>query len=572
MFSYFGGEMKIGESLIKARLLTLDELNQALNEQEQTHDRLGDIVLRKGYVSAEQMLLFLADYFKTTFIKLKEKYKDIKPEVIDTVPSELAQRFNAIPVKLENETLFVAISDPLNLVAIDTLRIRTGYKIHCLIATEDEIREAIEYCYFQLPRMNECVKDFVNLGEDKQAFDVEEDDSEKLRKGANDQPVIQYVRSLIVQAVNNRASDIILQPKQSRNDLRFRIDGVLYANDPPPRAMLPAIVTRIKILSGLDIAERRIPQDGRFKVKVGGGEVDVRTSTFPTIYGESVVMRLLDTSSPLLGINQLGLTPADLERYRDLVSRSYGLILVTGPTGSGKTTTLYTTLNELKSLERNMVTLEDPVEYRLPFIQQSQVNPDIGFNFARGLRSILRQDPDIIMVGEIRDRETAEIAINAALTGHLVFSTLHTNDTSGAAVRLINMGVEPFLITASLLGVLAQRLVRTICPECREPVEVSKVTLAKLCLNHGIKEFYHGRGCPKCYHSGYRGRKGIFELLVMNERIGRLILDRGMTDDIRKTAIESGMMTMRENAIEKLREGTTTPEEVLRVTQQSGDA
>jgi type II secretory ATPase GspE/PulE/Tfp pilus assembly ATPase PilB-like protein len=333
--------------------------------------------------------------------------------------------------------------------------------------------------------------------------------------------------------------------------------------------MLSAITTRIKIMAGLDIAERRLPQDGRFKMKIGKHEVDVRTSSFPTIYGESVVMRLLDTSSPLLGLDSMGFDPSDLRRFKEIIKSSYGLVLVTGPTGSGKTTTLYTALNEIKSGEKNILTLEDPVEYRLPFIQQSQVNSQIGFDFARGLRSVLRQDPDVIMVGEIRDRETAEIAIHAALTGHLVFSTLHTNDAAGAAVRLVNMGVEPFLITSSLLCVVAQRLIRTVCPDCRENYTPDQDILSKLSLDAPIKKFARGRGCAKCLNSGYKGRKGIYEFLVPDESIRQLILERRSNAEVCAQARKIGMKTLREAGIEKLKEGTTTPEELLRVTQQT---
>ncbi|HLF18231.1 MAG TPA: GspE/PulE family protein, partial [Candidatus Omnitrophota bacterium] len=451
--------MRIGEVLLKSGLISKEELSEALDEQKDTHSRLGDIIIKRGFASWEDIAPFLAQYFEIPYVNLKEVYKEIKSDIIDLVPEELARRFTLMPTGLNEKTLTVAVFDPLNLQALDTLKLKTGFKIQCILASESHIIDAIEYCYNNLPRMREHVEHFIT------EETVEEDTSTNLEAGiydAGDQPVVQYVKSLIIQGVNHRASDIHVQPKQEKVELRFRIDGVLHQMDPPPKAMIAAITTRVKILSGLDIAERRIPQDGRFRVKVGKTEVDIRVSTFPNIYGESVVMRLLDTGSPLLGLEQLGLTSNDLVKFRELINYSHGLILVTGPTGSGKTTTLYTALNEIKSDAKNIITLEDPVEYRLPFIQQSQVNPGIGFDFARGLRSILRQDPDIIMVGEIRDKETAEIAIHASLTGHLVFSTLHTNDAAGATVRLINMGIEPFLITSSLLGVIAQRLVRTI--------------------------------------------------------------------------------------------------------------
>jgi type IV pilus assembly protein PilB len=559
--------MKIGEALVKNGLISSKNLEIVLGEQEKTKERLGDIVIKMGFVHSESMAPFLAEHFGLTFVELKACYKEIKPEVIKLVPEELARRFGLIPIRLEDNKLTLAMFDPLDVVALDTIRIKTGLKTAKVVAIEKDIVEAIEYCYHQSPRLEDNVADFIEL-ESLSVSDLNED-SEQLRIEASDPPVVQYVNSLIVKAANAHASDIHLQSKQDSVDLRFRIDGVLYNIDPPPKAMLAAIITRIKILSRLDIAEHRLPQDGRFKIRLGLSEVDLRISCFPTIYGESVVIRILDISAHLLNLDQLGFSVRDLEGYRKLVRHSYGLILVTGPTGSGKTTTLYATLNEIKTAEKNMITLEDPVEYRLPFVQQTQVNPVIGFDFARGLRSILRQDPDIIMVGEIRDKETAEIAIHAALTGHLVFSTLHTNDATGAAVRLVNMGVEPFLITSALLGVLAQRLVRCICPDCRQEYKVSAEALRKLSLNTEISTFYKGRGCAKCLNSGYRGRLGIFELLVPDEKIRNLILSRPSVEVIKRQAKANGMMALKESGIEKVKAGITTAEEVLQATQEA---
>lgn len=552
---------------MKAGLISSRQLKEVLSEQENTSDRLGDILLKKGYVTTDKFAPVLAKYFNVPFIKLKEFYKDISMEVIDSIPMELAYRFSVLPISLEDNALTIAIFDPLDLLAIDTLKIKTGKKIKCVVAAEHDIQEAVEYCYQNLPRMKQSVENFIEL--ETETDSQREEDFEDGQFRAADQPVVQYVRSLIVQAVNSRASDIHLKPKQHNVDLRFRIDGIMYQNDPPPKAMIPAITTRVKILAGLDIAERRLPQDGRYKVKIGKSEVDIRISCFPTIYGESVVMRLLDTSKPLLGLEQLGMHPQDLKKYKEMISHSYGLVLVTGPTGSGKTTTLYTTLNAIKSDDKNILTLEDPVEYRLPFIQQTQVNPQIGFDFARGLRSILRQDPDIIMVGEIRDQETAQIAIHAALTGHLVFATLHTNDAAGAPVRLIKMGVEPFLITSSLLGVIAQRLVRTICPSCRTSVNVGSDMMKNLPFALSVKEFYRGKGCSECFNSGFVGRMGIYELLLPNEEIRKYILNQRSSEELRVLAIKAGMRTMRQSGLQKVQEGLTTPEEILRVTQHT---
>ena len=559
--------MQIGQALIKKGLLSSEELDIVLIEQEKTKERIGDIVIKMGFVNPEKMAHFLAEHFHLPFVKLKDIYKTIKAEVIKLVPEELTYRFTIIPIDLKDNTLTIAMFDPLDVVAEDTIRIKAGFKIKRAVATEQDVIEAIDYCYHQMPRLKENIDDFIEL--DTQI--EKEEDFERLRIEASDPPVVKYVHQLIVQAVNSGASDIHIQAKQDSVELRFRIDGILYNFDPPPKIMLSAIITRLKILANLDIAERRLPQDGRFKMKVASSEIDIRLSCFPIIYGESISMRILNTASPLLGLEQLGFTQEDVEKYRDLIHRPYGLILDTGPTGSGKTTTLYTTLNEIKSIDKNMITLEDPVEYRLPFLQQSQVNPAIGFNFAKGLRSILRQDPDIIMVGEIRDVETAQIAIHASLTGHLVFSTLHTNDAAGATSRLIDMDTEPFLITSSLIAVLAQRLARCICPDCHKEYQVSKEVIERLSLDKDITKFFKGEGCPKCLNSGYRGRTAIFELLVINDSIRKLILARASSEEIKRQAQASGMKTLRENAIKKLKAGITTIDEVLRVTQEAGE-
>jgi type IV pilus assembly protein PilB len=561
--------MKIGEIFVKEGILSSDQLRIVLEEQKKTHDRLGDIVLKMGFVPPQKMAPILAKYFDIPFVKLSENYKNIKSEIIDLVPSELARRFSIIPVDAKDNTMTVAMYDPLDLVAIDTLRLKTGYRIKCVLALEKEIIDAIDYCYQDLPRLQKHIDQFIDLEMEEVKGEKKEVEAQSFQ--ADDQPVVQYAKSLIIQALNSQASDIHLEPKEEEVKLRFRIDGVLYDMKPPPKAMLAAIISRVKILSGLDIAEKRLPQDGRLRVKMAKGEIDLRISCFPTIYGESVVMRLLETSAPRASLEDLGLTGSDLEHLRYLIGQSYGLILVTGPTGSGKTTTLYSALNEIRSTEKKMITLEDPVEYRLPFIQQTQVNPLIGLDFARGLRSIVRQDPDVIMVGEIRDRESAEIAINAALTGHLVFSTLHANDSAGATARLIKMGVEPFLIASSLLCVVAQRLVRTICPECRERKEVSPEVLQRLSKEQGIKDFFKGRGCIKCFYSGYKGRRGLFEILLMNEDIRRLILEKRSSDEIRSLAQSKGMKTLRQAGTEVLRAGLTTPEELLRVTQDTDE-
>jgi type IV pilus assembly protein PilB len=557
--------MRIGEALLAEGLIKPAQLTVAIGEQQKTKERLGDIIIKMGFVHSEQMAQFIAIYFKLPFINLKALYKNIDCSVIRLIPEELAHRFTIIPISLAKDTLTIAMFDPLDVVAEDTIRIKTGLKVKRTVAFEGDIHEAIEYCYHQLPQLSEQIEKF--MGQET-APRFEADSLDKLRVEASDPPVVKYVHHLVVQAVNSEASDIHINPKQDKVELRIRVDSILYDYDPPPKSMFSAIVTRIKILASLDIAERRLPQDGRFKMQIGSQNVDIRVSSFPTIYGESIVMRLLNTSSALLGLEQLGMAPENLIQYQRSIRRPYGLILVTGPTGSGKTTTLYTSLNEIKSSDKNMITIEDPVEYRLPFLQQSQVQPGIGFDFARGLRSILRQDPDIIMVGEIRDRETAEIAIHASLTGHLVFSTLHTNDAAGAAVRLVNMGVEPFLLASSLIAVIAQRLVRKICPDCREEQHLSKEVWKRIGLKEGETKAYHGKGCPTCLKRGYKGRTALFEVLTVNESIRALITARASSDDLRKEAQAYGMRTLSQSGVEKMKAGITTVDDVLRVTQE----
>lgn len=560
---------KIGEAFKAAGLISAENLDAALEEQRNTSDRLGDILLRLGFVTSRQMAPVVADYFRIPFYQLKSTMHNIPLEVIQVVSQETARQYKIIPVGRDGNTLIVATSDPLNLEAIDALHRKTRFKIQCVVAVEEEILEAIDTCYNGAISMSDHIEKFVTHELDSTV--CEDDETSTLIKDANNQPIIQYVQSLVIQAVSARASDVLLQPNQDGVDLRFRVDGILYPSAPPPKSMLPAISSRIKILSRLDISERRMPQDGRFKIRLGSRDIDIRTSCFPTIYGESIVLRILDTSQPLRGLSKLGFHHKDLKKYRQLLKRPYGLILVTGPTGSGKTTTLYASLNEISSKEKNIITLEDPVEYRLPFIQQSQVNSAIKFDFARGLRSILRQDPDVIMIGEIRDRETAEVAIHAALTGHLVFSTLHTNDSVGAAIRLINMGVEPFLITSSLIGVIGQRLIRRVCPACRERIPADQKMWQALGGQEEVEELYRGRGCPQCAGRGYHGRIGVFELFVPDEPAQQMILQKQFSPAIRKAARDNGMRTMKQMALKKAAAGLTTVEEVLNFTHDVGE-
>ena len=556
--------MKLGEYLLKKNVISREALDDILKEHEETSVRVGDIVLKRGYLKREQIAPLLAEFFQLPFVDVMKIYKDLDPKVVSCIPQEWAYRLKTIAINRHGNVLQVAIADPLAVENIDMLRIVTGFNIECSVAIESDIHSAIEYCYHSVSRMKEHVETFI--GQETRYDIVDKIHKEEEQSEAS--PVVQYVKSLMIQAASSDVSDIMIQHKDKTPDLRFRIDGILYDQEPPPREMIAAITSHIKILAGLNIAEKRIPQDGRFKIQFGDRNVDVRVSTLPTIYGESVVIRLLNSSSVLVGFDKLGFSKDELTAYRKIIQNSYGLILVTGPTGSGKTTTLYSTLKEIESRTKHIITMEDPVEYQMPEITQSQVNKTLSYNFADGLRAILRQSPDIILVGEIRDRETAEIAIHAALTGHLVFATLHTNDAASAPVRLINMGVESYLITSCLLGVLAQRLIRKICPKCKVEYSINDVELKHEFLNGDIKKVYRSTGCDECMKTGYKGRKAIYEILIPNEKISQMILKHSSSADVKEAAIQSGMKTLRQHAIQQFFEGNTTLEEVLRLTQE----
>jgi type II secretion system protein E len=447
------------------------------------------------------------------------------------------------------------------------VRIKTNLIIEPAVATEAEIKKALNEHYGAKGTMEDLIRTI-----DERKLGIEEGKELDIRQleGIIEEPiVIKLVNLIIMKAVREGASDIHIEPEEESLKTRFRVDGMLHEVSSPPKYLQSAIISRIKIMANLDIAERRIPQDGRFAIKMEGKEVDVRVSCVPTIYGENLVMRLLDISSALLTLNQLGFSKGILEKFQKLISRPHGIILVTGPTGSGKTTTLYASLDKINTIEKNIITIEDPVEYKLEGVRQIQVNPKVDLTFANGLRSILRQDPDVIMVGEIRDYEAAEIAIHAALTGHLVFSTLHTNDAPGAITRMIDMGVEPFLVSSSVIGILAQRLVRTVCPECKEKYTPTKEELKDIGLSDKEKiVFYRGKGCDRCMNTGYKGRIGIYELMVVDDKIRHLTTAKTAVDEIRKQSRSSGMVTLMTDGVQKIKEGLTTVEEVLRVTQE----
>ncbi|MCM8815065.1 MAG: Flp pilus assembly complex ATPase component TadA [Candidatus Omnitrophica bacterium] len=552
---------ELGQLLLMKGVITQEQLEEALIQQQKTKKFLGEILVEKGFVSKETLLECLTEQKRADYIKLS-KVKGVKKEIVRLIPEAIARRYNLLAITFSEDTLVVAMQDPTDIVAIDTIKRITGKKIKVVKADEKEILERIERYYMETSDLTETI---AALESDTEK--MEEVDVNQLRIAAEDAPIVRFVNSMFLQAVEKRATDIHLEPGQNDISLRFRIDGILHEMQPPPKSAYPGIVTRLKIISSLDIGERRLPQDGRIRIVVGSRELDIRISTLPTIFGEKVVMRLLDKENVLLGLEQLGFEKQDLNLFQEALLKPYGMIIVTGPTGSGKTTTLYAGLSFINSPDINIVTIEDPVEYAIAGINQVQVKPKIGLTFPSVLRTLLRQDPDVIMVGEIRDLETAQIAVQASLTGHLVISTLHTNDTVSSITRLNYMGVEPYLLADSLNLILAQRLVRKICPSCKEEDPEAKEFLRKqeIMLDENIK-LYKGRGCQDCDNTGYFGRVAIYELLNITKPIRRMIVERMPEENIREIAKQQGMVTLRDAAIKKVIAGITTIREAFSST------
>ncbi|MBI5746745.1 MAG: type II secretion system ATPase GspE, partial [Nitrospirae bacterium] len=488
----------------------------------------------------------------------------IDPDLLKVIPETLARRYQVMPISKRDKALTVAMVDPLNVFAIDDIRRLAGLDIHPVVSTEGDLLKAIDRFYGSKTTMEEAARDMDMEGYGQTIVEQVTD----IEKIADDTPVIKLVNTMIMQAVRDGASDIHIEPDQDLLRIRYRVDGMLHEVMSIPKHLHAGVISRIKIMADLDISEKRVPQDGRIQMRIGEKDIDLRISTLPTIFGEKIVMRLLDKSGIKLGLGEIGFSSDTFKRFSGMIRRPYGLILVTGPTGSGKTTTLYAALNSINSIDKNIITIEDPVEYQLKVVNQVQVYPKVGVTFASGLRSILRQDPDIIMVGEIRDSETATIAIQAALTGHLVLSTLHTNDAAGAIVRLVDMGAEQFLVASSLLCVVAQRLIRRICPRCKKAYQPPNDLLKSLGLKMVDVSFMKGEGCQECRSTGYAGRDGIYELLCIDEGIRNLIASKASSSAIRSHAISNGFVTLREEGIKKALKGQTTVEEVLRVTQE----
>jgi type IV pilus assembly protein PilB len=549
---------RLGDILLEAGLIDQRKLEEAIALQKVSRERLGRLLIKQGFVSEEAIMRTLSQQLRIPYIDLSGQ--NIDKKLILLVPQTVAENYLLVPIREDGKSLTVAMSDPLNILAIDELSIRTKLTIIPVIALEEEIQHAIEELYggSLLSRDESSVE----------SAGAEEEDATKVEEEIEEGPISQLVNLILSEAVRDRASDIHIEPEENQLRIRYRVDGMLRETTPLQGKYTNPVTSRLKIMSKLDIAERRSPQDGRFHFSSNSHNIDVRVSSFPTIHGENVVLRLLDQSSILLTLEDLGFLPEDFKKFLYLIHIPYGFVLVTGPTGSGKTTTLYATLNSINDPQKNVITLEDPVEYRLQGIRQAQVNPKAGLTFAGGLRSILRQDPDIVMVGEIRDGETANIAVQAALTGHLVFSTIHTNDAPSTLIRLGEMGIPPFLIASSVEGVLAQRLIRKLCPECKEPYQATTENLADLGFPAN-KELVlqKPKGCRLCKNTGYRGRLGLYELLIADPEIKELMLQKASPALVAETARRTqGMKTLREDGVAKVIKGITSVEELNRVT------
>ena len=559
---------RLGELLVREKLINLQQLRAAQDESRRTSTSLGYQLARMGYISDQEITEFLSQQYRVQSIDLAEF--EIDAEVLKLVTQEVCDRHRIIPVSRAGSSLIVAMADPSNLHAIDDIKFLTGYNVEPVVASEAAIRHAIETSYGQPEISYDDIMDGFDEGEIAVATDDDDLNLSDLERASEDAPVVRLCNAILLNAIKKRASDIHVEPYERKLRVRYRVDGMLHEEMAPPLKLKNAIASRLKIMSSLDIAERRLPQDGRIKLKLGKGrEMDFRVSSMPTIWGEKLVLRLLDKTNIQLDMTKLGMDGKALADFKWAINQPHGMVLVTGPTGSGKTTTLYSALTELNQPGTNISTAEDPVEYNLMGINQVQIHEDIGLNFAAALRSFLRQDPDIIMVGEIRDFETAEIAVKAALTGHLVLSTLHTNDAPSTVSRLLNMGVEPFLVTASVNLVLAQRLARKICDECRTEVHVEPSVLRDL----GVPEAQiattrvcRGSGCRSCNGTGYRGRIALYEVMPFTERLKEMVLQGCSTAELKEEMVRDGIATLRSSGIEKIRAGVTTIDEVLRVT------
>ncbi|MBI4460409.1 MAG: type IV-A pilus assembly ATPase PilB [Acidobacteria bacterium] len=566
---------RLGELMVKENLISSAQLTQALEQQKKNGGRLGSSLVKLGLVSDEDVTTFLSRQYGVPSINLS--YFEVDPEVIKLVPEETARRYEVVPLSRVGSSLTIAMVDPTNVFAMDDIKFMTGFNVEPVVASESSIREALDKLYAQVQNDALALAMEELVGEDEDVLELEEEAAElsegELEKAATEAPVVKLVNIILREAVTRGASDIHMEPYEKEYRVRFRIDGILQSVMTPPAKLRDAIISRLKIMSKLDIAEKRLPQDGRIMLRMHQNgrkkQLDFRVSVCPTLWGEKVVMRLLDKENLRLDMTKLGFEQESLTKFEKAILKPYGMVLVTGPTGSGKTNTLYSSISRLNSPETNIMTAEDPVEFQLMGVNQVQMKEQIGLNFAAALRSFLRQDPNIILVGEIRDFETAEVAIKAALTGHLVLSTLHTNDAPSTISRLMNMGIEPFLVATSVHLICAQRLVRRVCSNCKEDTKTPPQALIEAGFTpqeaQEVKA-YKGKGCEKCNGGGYKGRAGLYEVMEINDEIRELILVGASALELRKKAVEQGMITLRRSGLVKVREGVTTLEEVVRET------
>jgi len=559
---------RIGDILLKTHRITRELLDQAVAMQQTEGGRLGAVLLKLGFVTEEAIAQCLGEQYGLPYIDLDAH--GIEPSLIRLIPSAIVHKHLVIPVSKTSTALTIAMVDPTNIFAVDDIKFIVGSNVELMVATESALRRAIDRYYDSTNTLQDAMASLEDAG--MEVMEEQEDLSPnlgELKQAGQEAPVVKLINLILAESIKKGASDIHIEPYEKNFRIRFRIDGVLYEVMAPPMSLKNAMISRLKIMANLDIAERRLPQDGRMKVKYKSKTVDFRVSILPTLFGEKVVMRLLDKSNLMLDMTRLGFEPQALADFEEAIHAPYGMILVTGPTGSGKTTTLYSALDRVNQPETNIMTAEDPVEFNLRGINQVQIRENIGLTFAAALRSFLRQDPDVIMLGEIRDQETAEIAVKAALTGHLVLSTLHTNDAPSAITRLLNMRIEPFLVASSVLLIVAQRLLRRVCGQCRAPIAVPTNALVEIGLTQEdatSTTCYKGAGCERCLGTGYKGRIAIYEVLVLRPELRDLVLSGASAIDIKRAAIRDGMRTLRMSGLRKLKDGITTVEEVLRVT------
>jgi len=550
---------QLGQILLEQGLITAEQLDRALEEHRNTPKSLGRVLIDLGYIHERDLVRALAEQVGLEFVDLTDY--PVEPSATVLLPETLARRYRALPIGERDGKLLVAMSDPANVYALDDIRTVTGRDVIPMVATASDVETAIQ-------KFNQMGDEVETLASEA-ASQAEGEEEIEVEAALEDAPIVKLVNAIMSQAVADRASDVHIEPTEKDVRVRFRVDGVLHEVMHSPKNIQNGLISRLKVMADINIAEKRVPQDGRMSLRVSNKALDLRLATLPTVFGEKVVIRILDKSQALIQLSDLGFLEDSFKKYEQSFRKPYGAILVTGPTGSGKSTTLYATLNIVNSVDRNIITVEDPVEYRLPGVNQIQVNPKAGLTFAGALRSILRADPDIIMIGEVRDRETAMIAVESALTGHLVFSTLHTNDAASAVTRLVEMGVETFLVASAIDCVVAQRLARCLCERCRQPFEPEPQELLEVGFPEwripDVKEVYRPGGCAFCANTGYRGRVGLFEVMPITEEIERLTVEHASSEDIRRTAVEQGMLTLRDDGLEKVISGRTSIEEIARV-------